>query len=135
MEETQAQKSFFGLAQLFIYLYISIDIYTQCLSYKYQNPIALRLNSVLYKIPVLNNAVYSHVTVFLIVLVLAGLTQSRKDLKFNLHRHFTYAFVFGSLLYISSVLLLTITNQTARLVAYSLSYFIGAVLLHVSTLR
>jgi hypothetical protein len=132
MEETPAQKSFFNLVQLSIYLYISIDIYTQCLSYRYQNVIALRLNSVLYKIPVLNNAVYSHVTVFLIVLVLAGLTQSRKDLKFDLHRHFTYSFVFGSLLYISSVFLLKITDPTARLVAYSVSYFVGAVLLHVA---
>lgn len=69
---------------------------------------------------------------FVIVLVLAGLTQSGKDLKFDLHRHFTYSFVFGSLLYISSVFLLTITDQTTRLVAYSVSYFVRAVLLHVA---
>ena len=132
MEETHQQKSFFNLVQISIYLYISIDIYTQCLSYKYKNPLALRLNSVLYKIPILNNAVYSHITVFMVILVLAGLTQSKKNLKFDIHRHFTYSFVFGLLLFIGSVLLLTVTGQTAKLVSYSVSYFVGAVLLHVA---
>jgi hypothetical protein len=127
-----SKKLFQSCSNLYILIYFYRYIYLQCLSYKYQNPVVLRLNSVLYKIPVLSNAVYSHVTVFLIVLVLAGLTQARKDLKFDLHRHFTYAFVFGSLLYISSVFLLTVTDQTVKLVAYSFSYFTGAVLLHVA---
>lgn len=132
MEETQHQKSFFNLVQIFIYLYVTIDIYAQCLSYRYNNPVALKLNSVLYKIPVLNNAVYSHITVFLIVLVVAGLTQSRKNLKFDIHKHFTYSFVFGLLLFVGSILVLTVANPTAKLVLYSVSYFVGTILLHVA---
>ena len=132
MEETQHQRSFFGLAQISIYLYISIDIYLQCLSNHYNGPVALKLNSVLYKIPVLHDPVYSHITVFVAVLIVAGLTQSRKDLKFNIHRHFTYPFVVGLLLYIGSVLLLTAPDQTTKLISYSVTYLVGTVLLHVA---
>jgi len=132
MEETQHQKSFFGFAQLLIYLFISVDVYTQCLSFRYTSPIALKLNDVLYRIPVINNAVNSHITVLFMIVFIAGLTQSKKDLKFNIHKHFTYSFVFGLLLFISSVLLLTITDQSLRLFAYGFTYFSGAVLLHVA---
>jgi hypothetical protein len=132
MEETQHQKSFFGFAQLLIYLFISVDVYTQCLSFQYTSPIALKLNDVLYKIPVFNNAVNSHITVLIMIVFIAGLTQSKKDLKFNIHKHFTYSFVFGLLLFISSVLLLTMTDQSLRLFAYGFTYFSGAVLLHVA---
>src|SRR4051794_33871288 len=132
MEETQHQKSFFSLAQLLIYLFISVDVYTHCLSFRYTSPIALKLNDVLYRIPVINNAVNSHITVLFMIVFIAGLTQSKKDLKFNIHKHFTYSFVFGLLLFISSVLLLTITDQSLRLFAYGFTYFSGAVLLHVA---
>ena len=132
MEETQQQKSFFSLAQLLIYLFISVDIYTQCLSSQYTSPIALKLNNVLYRIPVFNNAVNSHITVLLMIVFIAGLTQSKKDLKFNIHKHFTYSFVFGLLLFVSSVLFLTTTDSMFKLLAYGVTYFSGAILLHVA---
>jgi len=133
MEETQQQKSIFGFFQMMIYVFIAVDIYTQCLSFSYNDKIVVaRLNNVLYKIPFFVNALYSHITLFIMLAIIAILTQSKKDMQFDIHKHFTYFFCFGILLFVASIFAVMITGHQLRLAAYSLSYYTGAVFLHVA---
>src|SRR5579859_239110 len=119
MEETPQQKSIFGFFQMMNYVFIAIDIYTQCLSFLNSGkPVVARLNNVLYKIPFFCNVIYSHITLFIILSIIAILTQSKKDMQFDIHKHFTYFFCFGFLLFVASIFAVMIHGHRLRVVAY-----------------
>ena len=103
MEENQHQLKLYSFFQTFIYFYIFIDIYVQVFSYAYnKNPVLKQLNEKLYQIPFLANPVYSHIVVFVIIVFVSLAAKAKKNINFDVYKHFVYLFLIGLMLFATS---------------------------------
>lgn len=134
MQETNHHRSVFALFQNLLYFFILLDIYVQFFSFQVSNPLLWRLNEMLYRWPVLTNALYSHITAFVIILLVSLATRARKDVDYKAATQFFIPFILGILLFLGSLLLVRMRMDTPNLKAilYGASYLVGSVLLHVA---
>lgn len=119
--------------QSLIYFYIVLDTYIEVFSIELgkKKEFIAKINAVLYKLFFLSNPVYTHLFVFMLILIVSFATFSKKEIKYNWTKHFTVPIVIGTIFYILS--LYTIDNDMGMpLVTYSLPFVLGAVLLHVA---
>ncbi len=133
MEETPVQKKVYSFFQLFIYLFLFLDVYIHCFSFKYdRHPIVSALNAKLYQIPVLTNVALSHLNLFAIILLISLTAAAKKNINFHIYKHFIYPFLVGALLYGSSIFILSVMQGSPQFIGYAISYLFGAVLLQVA---
>lgn len=117
----------------FIYAWIAMDVYLQCFATAYDHHKILGLfNSKMYRLKVLSNAVYSHLALFVIIVLVSLAAKARKDLQFNIYNKFLYPFLFGLLLFISSIVCAGLHDILYRTPVYLATYLLGSLLLHVS---
>ena len=133
MEETSAQKKVYSFFQLFIYLFLFLDVYIHCFSIRYnKNPFAAPLNAKLYQIPVIANVLLSHLTLFIIILLISLTAAARKNINFHIYKHFIYPFLVGALFYLMSIFILPVMHGNPQFFCYAISYLSGPVLLQVA---
>ena len=134
MKETQSDNKFFTFLQLFIYLFISLDVYINTIAYKFNNIYTQKLNETLFSLSFIKNPVLSHITVFFMVFLIGVLTRSKKNINYNVNKHFIYPLFFGSFLFVGTFLALLFIpdNGNLRIITYTVPYYLGATALHVA---
>ena len=135
MEDNAHHVKTYNFIRAGIFALVLLDIYIRCVSFRFNgNAIAYRLNRGLYRLPLPVNIYESHALVFLSIAAVAGIgAQAVKDLDFNLKRHFTFPFAAGLLFFLLSIpCMLYISDANARLGAYALTYYAGAILLFIA---
>jgi type IV secretory pathway TraG/TraD family ATPase VirD4 len=134
MEDNAHHIKTYNFIRTGIFALVLLDIYIQCISFHFNdNPFIERLNRALYQFPLLVNVQYSHVLIFISVMIVAGIgAQAVKDLDFNFKKQFAYLFTTGLLLFLISIPSIGIDDFNVRLGLYSITYFSGAILLFMA---
>lgn len=118
-----------------IYSTLALAVYTQCFSFRYNNnAINQKLNNTLYKIPLLINIPFSHLAVFVLLLPVAASSMAKKEINFDMHRHFWYSFIPGSLFFVLSLYIpsLQFSAGDAKVWLYVFLWLTGTILLHTA---
>lgn len=134
MDET-ALKKIYNFFQTFIYLFIFLDIYVNTIAYRYEAlAIPAKLNSRLYRIRVLTDVHFSHLTVFVLILCVALAAAAKKKIDFDVKKQFWYPMAFGLALFLLSIVALQQSPLTGwpMTALYGLTYVFGALGLHIS---
>lgn len=133
MEETPLQKKWYGFAISLTYVFICLDIYLHTSAYRFQRDVIIAtLNEKLFKIPVLTNAVYSHLLVGVMIIVLSWAAKARKDIGFNGYKDVLIPGLIGAVLFIGSLLFLRESYGIVRVIGYGGLYLLGAVLIQLA---
>lgn len=138
MEENQHQLKLYAFFQNFIYLFVFLDIYCHCLAPAYDNHrVVHELHEKLFKITFLINPFFSHILIFVIIIIVSLAAKARKNPDFSIYKYFVYPFLLGSLFFTSSfvVLIYMASSNTVwslKTCLYSLTYIIGALLIQIS---
>lgn len=111
MEDKKSNESFFGFVQILIYVLILLNIYLVCIYQPSSNTVILKLVYSIAKLKVFTNEVFNHLLVFILVLVTAFATRAKKDIDYNVYRHFIYPFMSGLLLFTGSFLCLSLDGS------------------------
>ena len=131
MEEKQHQVKFFGFLQMLIYLVILVNIYFVSIYIPGSNKVVFRLMVAIVKLHILHEVIANHIVVIIMVIFVAFGTRARKNIEYDLERHFLYPFCIGLLLFVASIYCSTLQAMAGAL-CYGLSYIVGTVLLHTS---
>ncbi|MGE9310888.1 type IV secretory system conjugative DNA transfer family protein [Niabella sp. CJ426] len=140
MEENHQQQKLYSFFQTGVYLFIFLDIYLHLFSHFYKNAIATRLHEKLYQVPFLYNPIWSHITIFSIIVVISLAAKAKKNLQFSVYKHFIYPFLLGAPLFILSAIGFyfnipnerTVEKTTITMYAFAGCYVFGALLIQVS---
>lgn len=135
MQENQYHKNIFGFFQIFIYLYIGVDIYYNYFSDQYSSNMVLsRINSGFDRLTLLNNVLVSHAFVLGMTVFVSIATKSKKNLNYDWNKHFTIPLVLGLLLFATSIVVYNANpfTNTVNAIIYSISYLFGTVNIHVA---
>ncbi|MGI8638027.1 MAG: type IV secretory system conjugative DNA transfer family protein [Segetibacter sp.] len=133
MEDTQQQKSVFGLVQSAIYFFIILDVYTECFSFAQRSGVIIqRLNNTLYKMPILTDPVTSHLAVLGMTAIVAAAARSKKDIHFKASKHFIFPIIAGLITFFLSVKVLSfeIHDHIKEGIIYGTTYIIGTLFIH-----
>src|SRR5690554_1843262 len=110
--ESTADKKMFSFLQLFIYLFVIIDVYINTVSYRFaHHPAAQKLDETLFSLSFLKNPIYSHIVVFFMVFLIGIFTKSKKNLEYNQTKHFYLPLYTGLTLFVGSFLALSLIKE------------------------
>ncbi len=133
MEESPHLKKLYGMFEMIIYLYVLLDVYINTLSLNYnQNKFAVKLNSKLWRLSVFTNITLSHTVLFGIIIIVALCANARKNVEYDFYKHFFSPFLIGSILFISSLIVIQNYSGWTQIISYGLTYLLGAVTLHIA---
>ena len=131
MEDNKHHEKFFGFVQTLIYTLVILNVYFVCIYERTSNKIITQLIFKIAKLHVFTNEYYSHSLVFVLILIVAFATRARKDIDYEVYKHFVYPFFTGLSLFIISFLFLALSG-ICQAIFYGLTYLVGSVLLHTS---
>ncbi|AYD49028.1 MAG TPA: type IV secretory system conjugative DNA transfer family protein [Arachidicoccus soli] len=133
MEQRPHLHKIYGMLEMFIYLYVLLDVYINTLSLNYNaNRYAAMINSKLWKIEILTNPYHSHWVLFLFIVIMALCANAKKKLAFNFYKQFLIPFIIGIILFGASIFFLKNTGGNTQILSYGICYLLGAVILNVS---
>jgi hypothetical protein len=84
------------------------------------------------KLGVFTSVSVNHFLVAGLILVVAFATKAKKDIEYQLKKHFAIPFLIGLCLFFASFLGLYIVDIVLQAIVYALTYIVGSVLLHTS---
>jgi len=135
MNENQYHKNIFGFFQIFIYLFIGLDIYYNYLSQSYDHiAVFNRIHDAFSRLPVISDVRWSHLTVLGLTVFVSLATKSRKNINYDWNKHFTVPLVLGVLLFITSLAIFFFRpfSFVIDVSFYSITYLFGTVNIHVA---
>lgn len=131
MEDNKHHEKFFGFVQTLIYTLIIINVYFICIYQPSSSRVLIKLVHSISKLHVFTSTYYSHLLVFGLILIVAFATRAKKNIDYQVYKHFIYPFFTGLFLFLISFICLAFEGnyQTAL---YASTYLLGAILLHIS---
>src|ERR1022692_2411434 len=133
MEESQHLKKIYGMLEMIIYFYIFLDVYINTLSLKYNGyKLVARINSKLWQLPIFTNIRLSHAVLLAVIVVVALGANARKNIDYDVYKHFLFPFLMGGCFFGSSIVLIQKYDGWTQVILYGLTYLLGAVMLHVA---
>ncbi len=129
MEETKELKALYGAFQAFIYLSVIIEIFT-FIYFNLNSEVYISIHGKFAHLPIYQNIFYSKLFTFSFIILTSIGTKAKKNLDFNVYKHFYFPFVVGFILMFGSVFFLSLNapQSTIGINFYSSSYMITSIL-------
>ncbi|MEO8870191.1 MAG: type IV secretory system conjugative DNA transfer family protein, partial [Granulicella sp.] len=107
-----------------------------CIFQPTNNQLATKLVIAVVKLRFLHEIYFNHIVILIMVIAVAFATKARKNIDYNITKHFITPFFIGLFLFVTSLLypfdFLPALNGLPSTIVYASFYLIGTVLLHTS---